>query len=77
MLKGKPVYVALAQRKDVRKAQLESQLSAAAVRPGAMAGGRQPGPLQGAARKNNGGTGGGDIVRLCVRSLTLSLPLSR
>jgi len=40
MVKGKPLYVALAQRKEVRKAQLEQQLAQRmAMQP------RQPGPM--------------------------------
>lgn len=41
MIKGKPIYVALAQRRDVRKAQLEQQYQQRMAMPGP---GRMPGP---------------------------------
>lgn len=48
MVLGKPMYVALAQRRDVRKAQLQAQYNPAAAppRPIAPVPGRPPAPVQ-------------------------------
>ena len=44
MLNGKPMYVALAQRKEVRKAQLEQQYTAPRIPAPPMAGAAMAGP---------------------------------